>query len=62
MRSAVSFLYTSQSEGGRVVLLQFQFLRPSSVSNFLACCVNCIQALSVVGLIPAQILLYPCCL
>jgi len=41
MRSSVSFLYTSRYEGGRV-LMQFQLLGPRSVSNLLACCVNCI--------------------
>jgi len=40
MHSAVSFLYTSWSEGGGM-LLQFQLPRPSFVSSFLACCVSC---------------------
>ena len=36
---------------GGGVLLQFLLLRPSSVSSFLANCVNCIWVLSVVRLI-----------
>ena len=58
MCSAVSFLYTSRSEGGGGVKWLFQLQGLGFGTSSWVCCVGCIWGLFVVG--PFQVLKYVC--